>query len=285
MRLKRERTAGSSIRASRAAEQTDESVYTGQPARPRAPRPPARPGLGWLPRRGEAVQRRHVPLHELLAPARGLQPEPDDLGGARGLHPRERRQPRLPRHASSPDRCSRTTTSSSRASSSRASSGRSSPWSRSPATCPRPAYLLSQEELIAGLEVALEEFSYGAYRTYQVPVRRIEERRASRSARCRTADPLGRARGRPRRRDRDFDEIGSKRLRRSARASGRVAAAKDRLHSEHAQPAGERDHRAFGSDPAQVEPEILRVELQRCTEPNGWRSARRTMRSRAAAPC
>jgi endonuclease G len=37
------------------------------------------------------------------------------------------------------------------------------------------AYLLSQEELIAGLEVELEEFSYGAYKTFQVPVRRIEE--------------------------------------------------------------------------------------------------------------
>jgi endonuclease G len=34
------------------------------------------------------------------------------------------------------------------------------------------AYLLSQEELIHGLELA-GEFSYGAYRTYQVPVRRI----------------------------------------------------------------------------------------------------------------
>jgi endonuclease G, mitochondrial len=36
-------------------------------------------------------------------------------------------------------------------------------------------YLLSQEELIKGLEVLPEAFSYGAYRTYQVPVRRIEE--------------------------------------------------------------------------------------------------------------
>ena len=36
------------------------------------------------------------------------------------------------------------------------------------------AYLLSQAELIDGLPIA-EEFSYGAYRTYQVPVRRIEE--------------------------------------------------------------------------------------------------------------
>ncbi|MEV7096728.1 DNA/RNA non-specific endonuclease [Amycolatopsis sp. NPDC051045] len=36
------------------------------------------------------------------------------------------------------------------------------------------AYLLSQEELIRGLEAA-GEFDYGAYRTYQVPVRRIAE--------------------------------------------------------------------------------------------------------------
>ena len=38
------------------------------------------------------------------------------------------------------------------------------------------AYLLSQAELIAGLEVMPEEFSYGAYRTFQVPVRKVEER-------------------------------------------------------------------------------------------------------------
>jgi endonuclease G len=37
------------------------------------------------------------------------------------------------------------------------------------------AYLLSQEELIAGLEVELAGFSYAAYKTFQVPVRRIEE--------------------------------------------------------------------------------------------------------------
>jgi endonuclease G len=41
-------------------------------------------------------------------------------------------------------------------------------------------YLLSQESLLRGLEEALrvealEEFSYGAYRTYQVPLTRIEE--------------------------------------------------------------------------------------------------------------
>lgn len=35
-------------------------------------------------------------------------------------------------------------------------------------------YLLSQEELLRGLE-AVGEFSYAAYRTYQVPIRRIEE--------------------------------------------------------------------------------------------------------------
>jgi endonuclease G len=37
------------------------------------------------------------------------------------------------------------------------------------------AYLLSQEQLIKGLEIAPEAFSYGAYRTYQVPVRQIED--------------------------------------------------------------------------------------------------------------
>ncbi|GAA0403975.1 endonuclease [Acrocarpospora corrugata] len=37
------------------------------------------------------------------------------------------------------------------------------------------AYLLSQQELIDGLEIAPERFSYGAYQTYQVPVRRVEE--------------------------------------------------------------------------------------------------------------
>lgn len=36
------------------------------------------------------------------------------------------------------------------------------------------AYLLSQEELIKGLELVPEEFSYGAYRTYQVPIRQVE---------------------------------------------------------------------------------------------------------------
>jgi endonuclease G len=36
------------------------------------------------------------------------------------------------------------------------------------------AYLLSQADLLRGLE-AVGDFSYGAYRTYQVPVRRVEE--------------------------------------------------------------------------------------------------------------
>ncbi|SDK60957.1 DNA/RNA non-specific endonuclease [Nonomuraea jiangxiensis] len=35
-------------------------------------------------------------------------------------------------------------------------------------------YLLSQERLIDGLEVAPADFSYGEYRTFQVPVRRVE---------------------------------------------------------------------------------------------------------------
>jgi endonuclease G len=35
-------------------------------------------------------------------------------------------------------------------------------------------YLLSQQELIQGLELTPEKFSYGAYKTFQVPVRQIE---------------------------------------------------------------------------------------------------------------
>ncbi|MEU8636149.1 DNA/RNA non-specific endonuclease [Amycolatopsis sp. NPDC048633] len=51
------------------------------------------------------------------------------------------------------------------------------------------AYLLSQEELIHGLEVA-GEFSYGAYRTYQVPVRRIETLTGLSFGALPDADPL-----------------------------------------------------------------------------------------------
>ncbi|MGK3206214.1 DNA/RNA non-specific endonuclease [Amycolatopsis sp. MEPSY49] len=53
------------------------------------------------------------------------------------------------------------------------------------------AYLLSQEELIRGLEVA-GEFSYGAYRTYQVPVRRIESLTGLSFGALPDADPLER---------------------------------------------------------------------------------------------
>ncbi|MCR6489067.1 DNA/RNA non-specific endonuclease [Amycolatopsis sp. OK19-0408] len=51
------------------------------------------------------------------------------------------------------------------------------------------AYLLSQESLIKGLEVAAE-FSYGAYRTYQVPVRRIETLTGLSFGTLPDADPL-----------------------------------------------------------------------------------------------
>ncbi|HMI98991.1 MAG TPA: DNA/RNA non-specific endonuclease [Gaiellaceae bacterium] len=36
-------------------------------------------------------------------------------------------------------------------------------------------YLLSQDELLKGLEIDLEQFNYGAYRTYQVPLSTIEQ--------------------------------------------------------------------------------------------------------------
>jgi endonuclease G len=51
-------------------------------------------------------------------------------------------------------------------------------------------YLLSQEELIRGLEVDLEEFNYGAYRTYQVPLSRIEELTQFSFGSLDSADPL-----------------------------------------------------------------------------------------------
>ncbi|GHF96065.1 MULTISPECIES: DNA/RNA non-specific endonuclease [Amycolatopsis] len=53
------------------------------------------------------------------------------------------------------------------------------------------AYLLSQEELIRGLEAATE-FDYGAYRTYQVPVRRIAELTGLSFGELPDADPLER---------------------------------------------------------------------------------------------
>lgn len=51
-------------------------------------------------------------------------------------------------------------------------------------------YLLSQEELIRGLELAPEEFSYGEYKTFQVPVRRIEELTGLSFGSLADADPL-----------------------------------------------------------------------------------------------
>ncbi len=54
------------------------------------------------------------------------------------------------------------------------------------------AYLVSQEALIKGLEIDLEEFDYGAYRTYQVPVRKIEELTRLSFGTLRDADPLER---------------------------------------------------------------------------------------------
>jgi endonuclease G len=36
-------------------------------------------------------------------------------------------------------------------------------------------YLLSQKDLITGLEIATEDFSYGAYKTFQVPVSKIQD--------------------------------------------------------------------------------------------------------------
>ncbi|HEX2085712.1 MAG TPA: DNA/RNA non-specific endonuclease [Solirubrobacteraceae bacterium] len=53
-------------------------------------------------------------------------------------------------------------------------------------------YLLSQESLLEGLEVDAE-FSYGAYRTYQVPVSTIESITGLDFGPLRDADPLGRA--------------------------------------------------------------------------------------------
>jgi endonuclease G len=54
------------------------------------------------------------------------------------------------------------------------------------------AYLLSQEQLIKGLEIAPEAFSYGAYRTYQVPVAQIQDLTGLSFGSLVNADPLGR---------------------------------------------------------------------------------------------
>jgi endonuclease G len=52
-------------------------------------------------------------------------------------------------------------------------------------------YLLSQERLIDGLE-SLEEFSYGEYRTFQVPIERIEQLTGLSFGDLPDADPLER---------------------------------------------------------------------------------------------
>jgi endonuclease G len=54
------------------------------------------------------------------------------------------------------------------------------------------AYLLSQDQLIKGLEIATEAFSYGAYRTYQVPVRHVEDITGLSFGPLAGADPLSR---------------------------------------------------------------------------------------------
>ena len=61
---------------------------------------------------------------------------------------------------------------------------------QSTGTLSATAYLLSQEELIKGLEIVPAEFQYGAYRTYQVPVRRIEQLTGLSFGALADADPL-----------------------------------------------------------------------------------------------
>jgi endonuclease G, mitochondrial len=71
------------------------------------------------------------------------------------------------------------------------------------------AYLLSQSDLIAGLRTRAP-FFYGAYRTYQVPVRKIEELTSLSFDALVDADPLARERGvtpRPRELDRFEDAV------------------------------------------------------------------------------
>ncbi|MGS2641792.1 DNA/RNA non-specific endonuclease [Streptosporangium sp. G12] len=53
-------------------------------------------------------------------------------------------------------------------------------------------YLLSQDHLLNGLEAAPAEFSYGAYKTYQVPIRRIEDLTRLSFDTLADADPLAR---------------------------------------------------------------------------------------------
>jgi endonuclease G len=52
------------------------------------------------------------------------------------------------------------------------------------------AYVLSQEELIAGLELVPEAFSYGEYKTFQVRVSRIQELTGLSFGELVNADPM-----------------------------------------------------------------------------------------------
>ena len=62
---------------------------------------------------------------------------------------------------------------------------------RKDGTLSATAYLLSQATLIEGLE-AVEEFSYGAYRTFQVPVAKVEELTGLSFGTLAASDPLAR---------------------------------------------------------------------------------------------
>ena len=110
----RDATAGSSIRACRQSEQTGEEAYRDNPLdRGHLVR---RLDPAWGASRDEAKRSNDDTFHftNCTPAARGLQPEPDDLGRSRGLHPRERGQPGPQGDRRSPARCSRTTTSISR---------------------------------------------------------------------------------------------------------------------------------------------------------------------------
>lgn len=52
------------------------------------------------------------------------------------------------------------------------------------------AYLLSQAQLLTDLELAPEEFSYGAYKTFQVPISKVEEMTRLDLGSLKAADPL-----------------------------------------------------------------------------------------------
>lgn len=70
-------------------------------------------------------------------------------------------------------------------------------------------YLLSQSDLISGLRTR-EPFSYGAYLTYQVPVKKVEELTSLSFGPAAAADPLARERGvapQPRELDRFEDAV------------------------------------------------------------------------------